>query len=274
MAMKHRSRIAGRIDVPPRSSRPDAAIVLAAHSVLSLAVLLPGGGGGVTLALLAGLLLLAILRRSVYAIHAAWLGFFWLFAVVLVPAFQVWPLRTLLPLVLYAAVVTLTPPLRRSVGWLRRGQLSIVVAGWIVATVLVSGLALVAWMVWMKPELGRHLALMPEGPIWIYPFIGLGFAVFNATLEEAIFRGIVMETLDSALGAGYGSVAIQAIAFAAFHYLAGFPNGFAGVSMVFVYGLALGAIRRMSRGMLAPLIAHIGADLTIFTIVATVLFSN
>jgi len=129
-------------------------------------------------------------------------------------------------------------------------------------------------MAWMKPDIGRHLALVPDVPTWTYLFLGIGFALFNAVMEEAIFRGVLMEAVDSALGAGAGSVALQAIPFAAFHYLAGFPNGLTGVAMVFVYGLALGAIRRMSRGMLAPLIAHIGADLTIFFILATVLVSK
>ena len=52
-----------------------------------------------------------------------------------------------------------------------------------------------------------------------------------------------MEALDSTLGAGYWSVCIQSIPFAAFHYLAGFPNGILGFSMVIIYAIMLGAIR-------------------------------
>jgi len=85
-------------------------------------------------------------------------------------------------------------------------------------------------------------------------------------MEEAVFRGVVMEAVDSALGPGSWSVVLQAAPFAAFHYQAGFPNGTSGLAMTFMYGIMLGVIRRISRGMLAPLIAHILADITIFSI--------
>jgi membrane protease YdiL (CAAX protease family) len=91
-------------------------------------------------------------------------------------------------------------------------------------------------------------------------------------MEEAIFRGIMMEALDSALGAGYCSIGIQAIPFAALHYIAGFPNGVLGFIMVLIYGVMLGAIRRLSKGILAPLVAHIAADSTIFSILVFILF--
>ncbi|HYX72145.1 MAG TPA: CPBP family glutamic-type intramembrane protease, partial [Nitrososphaera sp.] len=68
-------------------------------------------------------------------------------------------------------------------------------------------------------------------------------------------------------------VVIQAGSFAAFHYLAGFPNGVFGLAMVFVYGFMLGVLRRRSRGLLAPWIAHVLADIVIFAILATVLFT-
>ena len=45
-----------------------------------------------------------------------------------------------------------------------------------------------------------------------------------------------------------------------------------GLVMVFVYGVMLGAIRRMSRGMLAPLATHVAADMMIFSIVLWIYF--
>jgi membrane protease YdiL (CAAX protease family) len=75
-----------------------------------------------------------------------------------------------------------------------------------------------------------------------------------------------MDALDRALGDGHASVGIQAILFGAHHYLAGFPNGASGLVLTLIYGFLLGILRRLSGGMLAPLMAHIAADLVIFII--------
>jgi hypothetical protein len=85
-------------------------------------------------------------------------------------------------------------------------------------------------------------------------------------MEEAVFRGVVMDALERALGDGHASVGIQAILFGAYHYLAGFPNGASGLLLTLIYGILLGILRRLSGGMLAPLMAHIAADLTIFAV--------
>ena len=189
-----------------------------------------------------------------------------------IPLFQLWPLSILTPLIVYGFLVSLTPQLRHSIGWVRRGGINSDVLKLIVATVIISAVALVGWVILTEPDIEHHLALIPELPIWAYPFAGIGFAIFNAVMEEAIFRGIVMESLDSALGDGFWSIGIQAIPFAALHYLAGFPNGVLGFIMVLLYGVMLGTIRRLSKGMLAPLIAHVAADITIFSILAFILF--
>lgn len=74
-------------------------------------------------------------------------------------------------------------------------------------------------------------------PLWLYPIAGLGFAILNATIEESVFRGIVMEATEGALGDNLISVVVQAVPFAAFHYLVGFLKGLLGLFMVFVYGV-------------------------------------
>jgi len=93
-------------------------------------------------------------------------------------------------------------------------------------------------------------------------------------MEETIFRGIMLEALDSALGTGHFSIILQSLSFAALHYRFGFPNGFCGFWMVFVYGWMLGYIRQKSRGILAPWIVHVVADITIFIILAIALFTQ
>jgi len=54
--------------------------------------------------------------------------------------------------------------------------------------------------------------------------------------------------------------------------LAGFPSGVLGFFMVLVYGVMLGVIRRRSKGLLAPWVAHVTTDIAIFSILAVVLF--
>ena len=65
---------------------------------------------------------------------------------------------------------------------------------------------------------------------------GVLFAAFNACFEEFITRALLYD---------------------------GFPGGPVGVVMVFVWSLFLGAMRWTSGGMVAPLVAHFFADLTI-----------
>jgi CAAX protease family protein len=111
---------------------------------------------------------------------------------------------------------------------------------------------------------------MPAMPLWLFPVAGLAFAAGNAAMEESIYRGVIMQSLDSAAGAGALSILIQAWLFGCMHFLHGFPNGLWGVAMTFLYGVMLGWLRRRTRGMLVPWLAHVVADLVIFIIVAGV----
>ena len=249
-----------------------SAVILSAMALLSPALALPHVEFGAKLAVIGGLTGLAIISRSVFAVHAMLLSAVLLIPGAFIPLLRVWPFTLLGPLILYGAVVFAIPRLRHSVGWLRRGIMDGKVALLIIAVVLVSSLSLVGWAAWMKPDFKPYLALMPVLPLWGYPLVGLGFALVNAAMEEAVFRGIIMEAVDSAVGPGYASVCIQAVPFATLHYLAGFPNGVSGLAMTLAYGVMLGAIRRISKGMLAPLVTHVAADMTIFSIVSVIYF--
>jgi membrane protease YdiL (CAAX protease family) len=264
-------KISGLIEAPPRSSLVGATIILSVVTLLSLMLAIFSVESNLTLALLAGLLSLAIIRKTIYTLHVSLFAFLWVLLIKLVPIFQIWPLSILAPLVIYGAVAIIVPQLRHSIGWIQRGSINSESLKLIVFTVVISVVALIAWVLLTKPDIEHHLALIPELPFWAYPLTGIGFAIFNAAMEEAIFRGIIMEALDSALGAGNWSVGIQAIPFAALHYLAGFPSGGSGFFLVLVYGILLGIIRRVSKGMLAPIVAHIAADITIFLILVLML---
>jgi len=106
--------------------------------------------------------------------------------------------------------------------------------------------------------------------LWLLPLAGAAFALVNSAIEEAIFRGIFLQALDCAAGAGIISLVIQAVIFGWMHYSeVGFPKGLVGVAMASVYGFLLGYLRYRSRGMLAPWLAHVGTDIAVFTIVAS-----
>lgn len=261
-------RINRVIDAPHRSSFTGAAIVISTVALFSLSISLPVLGWKVKLAIIAGLLCLAIINRCIYAVHAVLIAALLLVPGPIFPLFRIWPFTILGPLVIYGAVIIVIPQLRHSIGWIRLGIINSKVTKLIIVTVFVSSLSLVGWVVLIKPDIKHHLALVPELPFWVYPFAGIGFALLNSVMEEAVFRGIFMEAIDSALGAGYWSVGIQAVPFATLHYIAGFPNGTVGLIMVLIYGVMLGAIRRISKGIVAPVITHLAADLTIFSIVA------
>lgn len=269
----------GVIDAPLRSSPVGAVMIALAIAVLSVALITPGvvsrwiGLDWIGLVLLL-FLLTGWMLRLVFAVHVTLIALLLVAPASILPMVLSWPLAILAPLAVYAAVVGLLQPLRHSVGWLHGGAIDSGVLGLMLATIAISALSLIGWVAWAKPDIARHLALIPELPVWAYPFAGIGFAIANAVMEEAVFRGVIMEALDSAFGADYRSVVLQAVPFAALHYLAGFPSGWLGFVMVLVYGVMLGVIRRRSSGMLGPLIAHVGADMSIFAILAVVLYRH
>lgn len=95
------------------------------------------------------------------------------------------------------------------------------------------------------------------------------FAVGNAVCEEAEFRGLFFNELEST---GLYSVAtsnvIQSFSFGMAHWY-GVPSGATGVLLTFVYGLVMGLLRIFgSGGMFLPILCHAIADLFIFVVVA------
>jgi membrane protease YdiL (CAAX protease family) len=267
-------RVIGRQEAksPPPSTIVESLIILAAIGVLSAFMMSPKAFAFWTISTLCFLTVLAIVFRYMQAIHLLLFSLSWLTLPLIAPVLGLWPLILLLPIIIYALVVTAAPNLQRSILWLRAGRLTSAIIILVLATIVLSTTALVGWYLLFQPNVSSHLAMIPKMPRWLLPLACLGFAMLNAAMEEIVFRGIMMQALDSALGAGNLTVVIQAVSFASFHYLAGFPNGVWGFAMVFVYGFMLGVLRRRSQGILAPWIAHVLADIAIFTILATVLF--
>jgi membrane protease YdiL (CAAX protease family) len=138
---------------------------------------------------------------------------------------------------------------------------------------IVPAIALVVWRYTTSDRLERFQALIPHVPWWAV-VAGLPvYAAFNAAYEEVLFRGALMEGLDESLGAGFASIAIQAFVFGMCHY-EGFPSGWVGIGLATIYGLMMGHIRRIARGLLAAWIAHVVADTVILTLVAMMVLAG
>ena len=150
--------------------------------------------------------------------------------------------------------------------WARKGYIDQVSRLLIIATGLVSTIALIVWAIWTD-NLGIGVQMM-EGfsayPKWFV--LGLAipiFAILNSFAEEAVYRGVLQEALERTFRQHWITWILQASAFAAAHYLYGFPNGYAGYIMVFIYGFMLGYIRTRTKGIVAPWLTHLVSDLTI-----------
>jgi membrane protease YdiL (CAAX protease family) len=109
--------------------------------------------------------------------------------------------------------------------------------------------------------------------VWTIPFGIIAFAALNAAFEEIIWRGVVMDALEAAVGRGWCAWLLQGIGFGVWHY-AGFPSGWVGVGLATIFALMMGMLRMRGRGMLAPWIAHVFADVTIFILVAAMVISQ
>ncbi|WP_437817418.1 CPBP family intramembrane glutamic endopeptidase [Sorangium sp. So ce1078] len=175
----------------------------------------------------------------------------------------VWQLAMILALAGYGGLSRLVPALRPPEGWRAAGGLP---KGWTALVGGVTPVALVGWLAIARPDLrditGSEL-LQVSTPVLIAG--GAVFAVLNATLEEAIWRGVLQPSLAAAWGAR-AAVALQAASFGAQH-AHGFPRGLLGVFLAGSWAVMLGLLRQHSRGLLAPVLAHVVADATIAALV-------
>ena len=107
--------------------------------------------------------------------------------------------------------------------------------------------------------------MIPKGHFGLVVSAGLAFALINAAVEEAVYRGVVQGALESAFGLTWLPLIVQALVFA-MRTSKVFPSGWSGVLLATSYGFVLGIMKRRSGGMMAPILAHVFADLVIFVI--------
>lgn len=194
----------------------------------------------------------------------AFVLFLVLMVVSLVPVLRIWN-PMVVPATGFALVAYARPHWFEGNRWLVRGRASR--ATWVLAslTIPLCAVALVVWTFMAQPDLTLYADMVPGTGIGLALGAAFVFALFTAIGEEVVFRGVIWQALSDT-GLTIGPVLIiQALAFGILHF-GGVPSGLVGVGLASGYGLALGGIRFLSKGLLMPVIVHIFADLTIFMI--------
>jgi membrane protease YdiL (CAAX protease family) len=249
----------------PREATLGRAFIVAVWAALTTLMIVPFGALPWLMLGLVALTIGAAIARARAALHLA------VFATCIVGGMQlpfgVWPLPAAAGLAAYVVLALAVPALRPGLAWARLGRLDRGVLALVAGSVVLAAAGLVSWFVIAEPDIGDLLKGLPRVPAWQLALIAIGFSLVNAAVEEAIYRGALLQGLDAALGAGWIAVVLQALAFGAVH-LHGFPRGASGIALATVYGLMMGALRRRSGGMLAPWLGHVAVDVTIIGILA------
>lgn len=188
-----------------------------------------------------------------------------LISVTAVPAFCTWPLLWIIPLVAYGVLVALLPPFRQMFRWWGFGKATSSAVTATLAIMTGSCAVLISFDILTRPDVRAYRHFLPVeklGGVWA---AGVIFAVFNATFEEVVYRGILFDAIRSQLS---DRTAIIATAFLfGYAHMQGYPPGPLGAVFAGIYGLCMGWLRSFSGGIGLPIAAHITADATIFILI-------
>jgi membrane protease YdiL (CAAX protease family) len=125
-------------------------------------------------------------------------------------------------------------------------------------------LALVIFQNTARPDVSSYGAVLPLHALGGVVTAGVVFTVVNATLEELVFRGVLFDAVQSQWGPAVAVIA-TALLFGIGH-VRGYPPGPLGACFAVLFGLVLGALRLWTGGLALPIVAHMGADATIYVI--------
>ena len=212
--------------------------------------------------LLAGLILLTLRSGSIAAVDAMVLTVL-LYLAVALDVFGLWPLPGAVAVL--AAWLLARRALRGELwkSWLRCGRVTAEMPWLLMVTVVVTAAALVLWQRLFNGHLPQaYLDAAAGRPLWLLATAGAGFSLLNAAVEEAIFRGVLQTALERVSGP-IVAIVVQAVAFGVLH-IVGVPTGVVGALMAGGWGVLLGLMRWRTQGLLAPYVAHVAADATIF----------
>jgi membrane protease YdiL (CAAX protease family) len=245
--------------------RLDALLVVGVTLLCTAAPLVPSNAA---IAAASGIVLLAMLAWYKRCSAAAPFSIFCVICLSLIfSGMRYFPVILALGLLGYAGVVRGVPWLRGTATWARWGSFDVGVCLLSVGAWLLAAVALLSWYLLLHPNIADIVkAYVPSLPLGLLIAGGLIFAMLNAAVEEAAYRGVFLHALDRSLGPGFAALLLQALAFGAIH-IRGFPRGWLGVGLACIFGLIMGVIRRRGGGMFAPWIAHVFTDVVIAGIV-------
>ena len=181
-----------------------------------------------------------------------------------VPALRRWPWVWAIPLVAYVMLVALVPRLRNSLAWFRVGRISGLTLAATLGVIAATSLVLVGFHAIAQPDVHYLATAIPFQALGGVVMAGVVFTVINATLEELVFRGILYDAIQSQWGVRVTVVA-TAVLFGLGH-LHGYPPGAVGAGLATAFGLVTGVLRAWTGGLALPILAHMGADATIYCI--------
>jgi CAAX protease family protein len=184
-----------------------------------------------------------------------------------IPGTRRWPWAFLVPVLLYWALLQSFRRLRLTATWLRTGRPTLPI--WIAAATVAVGSAvsLLLWFNLAHPNVKSQASLIPQWSLGRLVLLAFAFALFQAAVEEMIWRGVMFDTLERTGLPTVLVVLIQAVSFGLVH-LHGFPSGSLGILLASVYGAILGLLRARTRGLLVPFVTHAVTDFSIFGILA------
>lgn len=264
----------GRLTPPPRQGRLDSVLILLLTVLISAEPYYPYRWLPWLFVPLIPALAVGWARRSVYVAHAAWIILVFFLVGQFPRLYGYWPLPILLILAAYGLPVMAVPRLRAGLGWVKWGQPDALTWGLTAVFAALSALGVTAWRFLAHPDLAAFRQFVPAGvPHWLLPIGIVLYAALNALYEEVIWRGVLMQSLEAAAGPGTGVVLLQAAGFGFWHFH-GFPGGWLGVGLAAVFALFMGLLRHRSRGLLAPWLAHLAADVTIYILVTLMVLTS
>ena len=137
-------------------------------------------------------------------------------------------------------------------------------------------IALTGWSLWWVK--GDHGPIQDFLGAFITAQTIIPYAIFNAWREEIEIRNVLLGGLIDHSNADtqhlpfsllYLLIAnfLHSIYFAYLHYAAGFPSGFGGFVLVYIWSMFLGALRIWTGGMWLVFWLHVHADIVIFGLV-------
>ena len=114
----------------------------------------------------------------------------------------------------------------------------------------VSGATLLLWYVTVRPDLADLVRrFVPDWPFW--PPCTCRVRVLHREWERVKTRRTAAWCSVRSTRRGFtapAALVLQAVAFGALHFRAGFPRGIVGVGLTFACGLVLGELRRRAGG--------------------------